>query len=965
MTRKAVRKKLIEVALPLEAINAASAREKSIRHGHPSTLHLWWARRPLAACRAVLFAQLVDDPSSVPEEFPDERSQKKERRRLFRILEELVRWENSNNERVISAARREIARSVARTLGEKPPCGKAQVDAFLAEKAPPVVDPFCGGGSIPLEAQRLGLRSHGSDLNPVAVLITKALVEIPPKFAGVAPVNPQARSTLVSSGDWTATGPEGLAEDVRYYARWMRDEADGRIGHLYPNARLPDGSEATVVAWLWVRTVASPNPAVNGVHVPLASTFVLSSKKSREAIVVPVIEQGGYRFVVKASAVTREELNTAKSGTKVSQGSFVCTLSGAPILNSYIDGEANAGRMRSRLMAVVAKAKRGRIYLSPNSDHEAISLSAQPSFRPEEPARGTFASNAQGRIYGFKTFGDYFTNRQLVALTTFSDLITEAHDKVKHDYFAMCSGLKADQCRPLPDDGQSAQAYADAVATYLAFALDKLADRGSSLCTWFTERDSTRNTLARQALPMTWDFAEVNPLLAGTGSFLGASVWTAESLEGSSRSTLPGSVRQRDAGESSPCDSDAVYASDPPYYDNIAYADLSDFFYVWLRRTLGSIHPKLFKTLLTPKTGELVVAPYRFGGDRGQARRFFEAGLGRATAQMRSGQSSDYPMTMFYAYKQAETQTDATGNGSTASTGWETMLTGLVSNGFAITGTWPVRSELSNRMVASRANALASSIVLACRPRTDDASVATRRDFVGALKGELPAAIRRLQTENIAPVDLAQAAIGPGMAVFSRYSQVLEADGGAMPVRQALVEINRVLDETLAEAEGDLDADTRFCVAWFEQYGTSERAYGEAEVLFTAKNTSFAGLEKAGVLVGGGGKVRLKQREELEPHWEPATDDRIADWECVQHLVRAMTAESGGGVAEAARLAAAMGSNRVENARAVAYRLYTVSERKGWTGEALAYNILVTSWPQIQAEIARQGSAPEQSQFDL
>ena len=972
------RKKLIEVALPLEAINEASAREKSIRHGHPSTLHLWWARRPLAACRAVLFAQLVDDPSSVPEEFPDEAAQEKERRRLFRIVEELVRWENSNDERVIGAARREIARSVARARGEAAPQGKAAVDAYLAEKAPPVVDPFCGGGSIPLEAQRLGLRAHGSDLNPVAVLITKALVEFPPRFAGRPPVNPEAQEAFTGGAAWNGTGAQGLAEDVRHYGRWMRDEAEKRIGHLYPKARLPDGSDATVIAWLWARTVASPNPAAGGAHVPLVSSFILSSKKGREVIVVPQVETGNsYQFVVKAAGITPDELANAKSGTKVSQGSFRCALSGAPIPYSYVDDEANSGRMRARLMAIVVKGNRRRNYLSPNLDQEEIAWAADPVFKPTEPARGTFASNAQGRIYGFRTFGDYFTDRQLVALTTFSDLVSEARERVNRDcmevrHAARASGTSASETLthtgddvPLAEGGTGAQAYADAVATYLGFALDKMADRGSSLCTWFTERDSSRNTLARQALPMTWDFAELNPLLSGTGSFLGASVWTAESVEGSSPSSVQASVMQRDAAGDRPYTAGALVATDPPYYDNIGYADLSDFFYVWLRRSLGPIHPDLFKTLLTPKAGELVATPHRFGGDREKARRFFETGLGQATVHMRAAQAPDYPMTLFYAYKQAETATDGGGNGTTASTGWETMLSGLVTSGFAITGTWPVRSELSNRMLAKGTNALASSIVLACRPRPDDAPVATRRDFGAALKRELPGAIRRLQAENIAPVDLAQAAIGPGMAVFSRYAQVLEADGAAMPVRQALVAINRVLDETLAEAEGDMDADTRFCVAWFEQYGTAERAYGEAEVLFTAKNTSFDGLMRAGVLAGGGGKVRLKRRDELDSDWDPATDKRVADWECVQHLVRAMTAETGGGVAEAARLAAAMGPGRAENARTLAYRLYTVSERKGWSGEALAYNVLGTSWSQIQAETVRLDTGQAQAEMDI
>ena len=970
------RKKLIEVALPLDAINAASAREKSIRHGHPSTLHLWWARRPLAACRAVLFAQLVDDPSSVPEEFPDEATQETERRRLFRIVEELVQWENSNSERVIGAARREIARSVARSGGEALPREKAEVDAFLAEKAPPVVDPFCGGGSIPLEAQRLGLRAHGSDLNPVAVLITKALVEVPPRFASLPPVNPEARAKFAAGAAWNGRGAEGLAEDVRHYGGWMREEAKRRIGHLYPKVEVtpemvrerPDlkaheGSKLTVIAWLWARTVASPNPATRGAHVPLVSSFVLSSRRGREVIVIPVIEWGGWRFTVKSGGLGSEALAKARAGTKTGRGAnFTCLLSGAPIPGAHIKAEGVAGRMGARLMAVVAEGKRGRIYLDPTERMEKAAQAAEPMWRPgqELPKNPRWFSPPD---YGMPTYADLFTDRQLVALTTFSDLVSEARETVLRD--ALASSMDSDSLR-LADGGTGVQAYADAVAMYLGFALDKMADRGSSLCTWFTERDSTRNTLSRQALPMTWDFAELNPLLNGTGSFLGASVWTAESVEGSPLSPMRASITHQDVVGKGPNVSGAVVTTDPPYYDNIGYADLSDFFYVWLRRSLGPIYPDLFKTLLTPKAGELVATPYRFGGDRAEARRFFETGLGQATARMRATQAPDYPLTLFYAYKQAESRNDGGGNGTSASTGWETMLSGLVSSGFAITGTWPVRSELGNRMLASGTNALASSIVLACRPRPEDAPMTTRRDFTAVLRRELPAAVRRLQAENIAPVDLAQAAIGPGMAVFSRYARVLEADGKPMPVRAALIEINRVLDETLAEAEGEMDADTRFCVAWFEQYGTAERAYGEAEVLFTAKNTSFAGLEKTGVLTGGGGKVRLVRRDELDPTWDPATDDRIADWKCVQHLVRAMTAETGGGVAEAARLAAAMGPVRAEKTRALAYRLYTVSERRGWSGEALACNMLITSWPQVRTEMARLAApGPAQSEFTL
>ena len=954
------RRKLIEVALPLEAINAASAREKSIRHGHPSTLHLWWARRPLAACRAVLFAQLVDDPSSVPEEFPDEAAQERERRRLFRIVEELVRWENSNDPRVVAAARREIARSVARGRGDAPPRGRGAVDAYLAENAPPVLDPFCGGGSIPLEAQRLGLRVCGSDLNPVAVLITKALVEIPPRFAGLPPVNPEARVTLAAGAAEYGKGAQGLAEDVRHYGRWMRDEAEKRIGHLYPKARLPDGSEATAIAWLWARTVASPNPAAGGAHVPLVRSFVLSSRKGGKAWVEPIIDHSANtcRLTVRTGSGTPPDGTVGRRGGR-------CLLTGSPMPFTHIRSEGRAGRMGQRLMAVVAEGTTGRIYLDPTDEMEATARAATPSHRPDNELPHN-PRDFKTPNYGMKTFADLFTDRQLVALTTFSDLVGEAREKVKRDYLkARTSETHPDDDTPLVQGGTAAQAYADAVATYLGLCVSRQANRSSNLNFWDPGGAKVQQVFARQALPMVWDFCEANPFSDSSGSFVGQVGYLAKVVQSSPPAVSGGSVSQEDATSADAGQSSCVVATDPPYYDNIGYADLSDFFYVWLRRALGKIHPDLFRTVLTPKSRELVATPYRFDGSRQRAQVFFQSGFRDTMKGLRTRQDAAFPLTLYYAFKQAETKHDGDGSGSTVSTGWETMLTGIIEAGFTVEGTWPVRTELAHNLKKQVA-ALASSIVLACRPRPDDAPVATRRDFTAALRRELPGAIRRLQAENIAPVDLAQAAIGPGMAVFSRYAQVLEADGAAMPVRQALVEINRVLDETLAEAEGDMDADTRFCVAWFEQYGTAERAYGEAEVLFTAKNTSFAGLEKAGVLVGGGGKVRLRRRDELDRAWDPATDDRIADWECVQHLVRAMTAEASGGVAEAARLLTAMGPARAQNAHALAYRLHTVSGRKGWSGEALAYNILIASWPQIQAEAAQlAGGGPAQEEMEL
>ncbi len=947
------RKKLIEVALPLAAINAASGREKSIRHGHPSTLHLWWARRPLAACRAVLFAQLVDDPSSVPEEFPDEAAQERERRRLFGVVERLVKWENSNDPHAIGAARREVARSAARVRDVPPPRTRAEVDAFLAEHAPPVVDPFCGGGSIPLEAQRLGLRAHGSDLNPVAVLITKALVEIPPRFAGLPPVNPEARARFAVGAVWNGAGAEGLAEDVRHYGRWMRDEAERRIGRLYPKARLPDGSKAAVIAWLWARTVASPNPAAGGAHTPLVRSFVLSSKKGREAIVVPVVENGGYRFAVKTEGVGPDELARAKKGAKASRGAnFTCLLSGVPVPAAHIKAEGMAKRMSARLMAVVAEGKRGRVYLDPTAEMEEAAQRAEPEWRPEQDLSDD-PRNVWCIPYGLSTFADLFTPRQLAALTTFSDLVSEARERVKRG---------ALEALALPGD---AEAYADAVATYLGLCVSRQANRCSNLNFWDPGGEKVQQVFARQALPMVWDFCEANPFSDSSGSFVGQVGYLAKAVEASPASVQPGAAAQADATRNEPARPPWIVATDPPYYDNIGYADLSDFFYVWLRRALAGVHPALFRTLLVPKSAELVATPYRFDGSREKARDFFETGFRDCMARLRAGHDPAYPLTLYYAFKQAETKHDDNGDGATVSTGWETMLAGVVAAGFTVEGTWPVRTELAGAL-KKRVAALASSIVLACRPRADDAPTATRRDFAAALRRELPAAIRRLQAENVAPVDLAQAAIGPGMAVFSRYARVLEADGRPMPVRAALAEINRVLDETLAEAEGDMDADTRFCVAWFEQYGAAERAYGEAEVLFTAKNTSFKGLEEAGVIAGGGGRVRLRRREELEPDWDPARDRRLVDWECAQHLVRAMTAETGGGVAEAARLAHAMGPGRAENARALAYRLYTVSERKGWTEEAVACNVLVASWPQIRAGAAALAAGgPAQAEMEV
>ena len=957
-----VSKKLIEVALPLEAINIASAREKSIRHGHPSTLHLWWARRPLAAARAVIFSQMVDDPSANPDLFPTEKAQEKERQRLFKIVEELVKWENTTNEKVLQAARDEIWQSWRRACADNADHPRAK-ELFNRYKLPAFHDPFAGGGALPLEAQRLGLEAYASDLNPVAVLINKAMIEIPPKFAGRPPVNPESqRQTRQMQKVWQ--GAQGLAEDVRYYGKWMRDEAEKRIGHLYPKVEItaemakgrPDlnpyvGKRLTVVACLWARTVKSPNPAFAQIDVPLASTFMLSSKAGKETYIEPVVRGDGYHFTVNVGKPRDAE--GAKNGTKLSRGAnFRCLMSGTPITGDHIKSEGMAGRLGARLMAIVAEGQRARVYLPPTDAIESVARQAEPEWRPEIPIppdkRSMFTP-----LYGLTHFHHLFSPRQLVALTTFSDLVQEARGRVKRDAL---ESKQPDDGKMLVADGAGATAYADAVGVYLAFAISKLADRGSTICTWFTERDSTRNTFARQTLPMTWDYAELNTLLGGTGSFLGAVDWTAESIEGvaAGYGSKFGASSQADAAHQS-LSKDKVISTDPPYYDNIGYADLSDFFYVWLRRSLKDIFPDLFSTVAVPKAEELVASPYRHGGKE-KAELFFLSGMTQAMHRLAEQVHPAFPVTIYYAFKQSESD----GVDGTASTGWDTFLDAVIRAGFSISGTWPIRTELSNRMIGSGANALASSIVLVCHPRATNAESVTRREFISALKAELPVALAHLQHSNIAPVDLAQAAIGPGMAVYTRYSKVLDASGKELPVREALALINQTLDEVLAEQEGDFDADTRWALAWFEQSGFADGEYGVAETLSKAKNTSVDGMVKAKVVASGRGKVRLLKPDELPEVLDAEHAKRLTVWEIVHQLIRAL--ESGGEPAAAA-LVAKIGS-KAETARELAYRLYTICERKKRATEALSYNALVQSWPEIN-RLARQQPEPEVAQAQM
>ena len=949
------RKKMIEVAIPLEAIHAASAREKSIRHGHPSTLHLWWARRPLAAARSVIFCQMVDDPSAVPEEFPTEEDQEKERLRLFALVSELVTWENTTNELVLNRAREEIKRSWRRACADNAHHPEA-AELFNPEKLPGFHDPFAGGGALPLEAQRLGLEAYASDLNPVAVLINKAMIEIPPKFAGQPPVNPASRHDL-DVRQWK--GAQGLAEDVRYYGQWMRDEAEKRIGHLYPKVEVtaemtkerPDlnpyvGKKLTVIAWLWVRTVKSPNPAYSHVDVPLASTFMLSSKSGKEAYVEPVFENGGYRFTVKLGKP--EDSDTARKGTSAGRWiAFSCLMSGTPITYDYIRKEGCSGRLGSRMLAVVAEGTRGRIYLSPTQEMEAIAITARPGWSPELEIN-YHPRDIKTQIYGLTTYGDLFTLRQLEALTTFSGLVGEAMQQVRSD--ARGAGLPDDPT-PLRDGGCGGAAYAEAVGVYLGISINKTADRGSTICGWDNTRESIRNTFGRQALPMTWDFVESNVFSESTGSLANSTDQTTKAIRLLSSSLL-GHAEQSDA-QTQALSADRVVSTDPPYYDNIGYADLSDFFYVWLRSSLRTTFPGLFATLAVPKAEELVATPYRHEGKE-NAEAFFLDGMTLAMQRIAEQAHPTFPITIYYAFKQSEAK-NTTG---TASTGWETFLAAVIKAGFALHGTWPIRTELANRMIGSGANALASSVVLVCQRRAQLAHTLSRTDFRRQLRQELPKALKGLERANIAPVDVAQAAIGPGMAIYSSAKAVLNPDDSPMSVREALIEINTALDEYLSQDEGDLDADSRFALTFFESYGYEERSYGDAEGLAIARNLSVDGVAEAGILSSVAGKVRLYQRAQLAEDWDPTTDRRLCVWEATQHLIKRLEASGENSAAELLlQLKNVSGhGDLAANCRALAYRLYNHCEKKKQAEEARAYNGLVIAWPELERLASNQST---------
>ena len=927
MKQPTVRTKLIEVDLPLAEINAESAREKSIRHGHPSTLHLWWARRPLAACRAVIFASMVDDPSACPDEFSTEAAQRDERERLHGIIRELVKWESTDERKtdvqmLLRQARYEIARSVARARGETAPTASADVLRYLADKALPIYDPFSGGGSIPLEAQRLGLKAVGTDLNPVAVLITKALIELPPKFRNRPPVNPDAdpmgvitaKNKAQKNRGWR--GAAGLADDIRYYGRWMRAEAYRRVGRFYPKVALMEGGEATVIAWLWARTVPCPNPAC-GAAMPLMRTFQVSRKKRNEHWIRPVVEGASISFEVQDHSAG------VPTGGTVDRNGATCIACNAGVKLPYVREQARAGQMGEVMTAIVAEGNRKRLFASPTEAHIRAAQKAKPKWRPTQRMPDTPAL-VSGRGYSITHWHQLFTERQLATLTTFSDRLAEVRN------LAMKDGA----------DGE----YANAVCIYLAMTVGKLANGSCSFVRWDITTSKVPGIFARQAIPMVWDFAETNLFSTSTQNWTGHVDLVAKVVERLPADANAGKAHQADASTTIYADSGPVIVTDPPYYDNISYADLSDFFYVWLRPLLRGIYPDLFAGILVPKVEEMIAEP-RFENPRER----FEELMNKTLRLIKKRCSPEFPSSIFYAYKQQEIE-----RGGRTSTGWDTMLTALVNAGFQIIGTWPMRTERPTG-VKKGANVLASSVVLVCRPRDEGAGMATRRQFLDALEDDLPKDLDTLTREgHIAPVDLAQAAIGPGMKIYSQYSSVETIGGEPVPVREALTEINRVIAEYHQREQGNLDAESRFCMDWLRQNGYGEGKYGDAEVLARAKNVSINALSVRDLIIAGGGYVRLLPVNDYGPD-RPFRVLKMTAWEgCFRMAYHLDTKrEDGGGLQGAAQVARAMDGN-ADSVERLARILYEHHDRKGEPQNAVLFNHLVAEWQDIRDQMQRE-----------
>ncbi|NLN57016.1 MAG: DUF1156 domain-containing protein [Gammaproteobacteria bacterium] len=926
MSNIKIPKKLIDVALPLEDINDASGKEKSIRHGHPSTIHPWWASRSLAAGRAILFAQLVNDPGGERGWYKGKTKEQAdlERERLFNIIRELVKWENSNNETVINAARDEIQKSWKET------CDLNGIEAPLPLE---FIDPFNGRGYLPLEAQRLGLITHSSDLNPVAVMNGKALIEIPRKCYGIKPLGPEEFSKQQGDSLLEWSGCTGLAEDLRRYAGYIHQEAFQTLKDIYPSVAVPKSDstkEATVLAWIWARTVPSPSPAANGQPVPLVSNFAISNVKNREAWVEPVIENNAYRFVVHEGKMPSDAMKSTKKG----RGSFTCLLTDSPITLNYVKEMGKKGLLGAKLLALHVEHEGKKLFISPTDEQEQTALSFKSEWRPQDKL-STHPQYMGPPRYGMETFGDIYTERQIATLDTLCSLLPQVYEHAK------AAGA---------DDE-----YAKAIVTYLGLAISRSSDYWSTLTTWMP-RGTVGHVFATHVIPITWDYPEANPFSSFHCSWVTNVDWIAKVVERTYEHMPVGDVRQSDARFAAY--ENKVVSTDPPYYDNVPYADIADYFYIWQRRALKPFYPDLFGSIQTPKADELVADVKRHGSE---ANDYFMDGMTDVMSKIANESSPYFPVTIYYAFKQSETS-----DIQTASRGWEAFLEAVLNSGFQITGTWPIRTERGARSRARDSNALASSIVLVCYRRDKKAETISRRQLQRELREHMDESLRAMLggetgSSPIPPVDLAQSAIGPGMGIFSKYEAVLEADGSKMTVHSALGLINKEIDNYLNPESSGFDEDTQFCSSWFSQFGWAASDYGTADTLARAKGTSVDGVTSAGVVESGGGKVRLLRWESYPDDWDPKTDNRMPVWEACHHMIRALN-QKGEDVAGA--LLARM-PEKGEQIRQLAYHLYTLCERKKWAEEARAYNELIGSWHAIVAASHEVGHRGTQSELGL
>ena len=906
-------KKLIEVALPLDKINPNFEHEKNINSMHPKNLHQWWARRPFSAARAVLWASIVDDPSSHPEEFPTPEAQERERERLFEILEDLSDWKKSNDAKVIEDAREELKKYLGNNLNKE--------IQFL--------DPFSGGGAIPFEAQRLGLKGAAFDLNPVAVLINKAMIEIPPRFTGIKPVNKRDKRLISGQNDLF-----GVSQDLKYYGALLKQLAYEKVKDIYPTSiAVPEdlgGGKAEIFSWIWVYTLKCPNP-ICGCETPLYLNCILDGRKSNEAYLRPYYDNNKLLFKVMHEKFHSDE----NKGTMNRQGA-ICAHCRNLINREYIRDEGIKHKLSRRLVAIVSYKNGERLYLNPDFEEEEKEAKVT---LPEEYPSGKFANNPQNLgtgEYGLANFEQLFSNRQMQGLVALCTSLNEIRNRIEED--AIYAGMEDDKIH-LRDGGKGALAYSEALSVYLAFAIDKEVASSNVVTRWENDNALAKPAFSRQSLYMQWMTPEVNIFGGRAGSFKTINDTIAESLLSFPCNIPEGIAKQHNAQEDFGL-KNVIISTDPPYYDNIQYADISDFYYIWLRFNLKDIYPNLFKTTLTPKQEEIVAQPYRYGRKE-EAKKHFESGMQKAMENIYSSATPDIPVTIYYAYKQSETEAK-----KTSSSGWETMLNAIIKAGFSIKATWPLKTEnpaKSNLKI----NMLTTSVVIVCRKKEKGDFFCTKRQFLKALREGLKPTLTLLQETNLAPVDLAQSAIGPGMAIFSKYDKVLSADGSEMTVKEALQAINEEVGVCLNEFGEALDNESRFCIALYLQCEFNDIKSGDADILALAKDTSISKLKNDGIVEAGKGMVRLTPREKLP---EIKGNDDI--WLLCHRLVFSLEKNGIKGCAKEMRKI--QGTAALGKIKNLAYELYTISERKNWNQEAYLYNSLVVSWADIASEASKR-----------